>query len=179
MGAPSTGSTGSSAQNSGGDINALLASIFGSQGSGTAPSSNGVSPLTPPPQAQTLPVDQTLPVTGPVQPQPLTAQNWTGAPLAAQYVTNRRQRAGMVYNPATGKMIAGDPTVNEYGDKYATTYIGKPQTNVTDPTGKYGSVDPGTGLYTPTPGRYITTAGDAQRAGVKWLGGYGSDAAQI
>ena len=99
--------------------------------------------------------------------------------MAAQYVTNRRQRAGMVYNPATGKMIAGDPTVNEYGDKYATTYIGKPQTNVTDPTGKYGSVDPGTGLYTPTPGRYITTAGDAQRAGVKWLGGYGSDAAQI
>ena len=109
MGAPSTGSAGSSAQNSGGDINALLASIFGQQGSGTAPSSNGVSPLTPPPQAQPQPVAQTLPVQQPdlgryggaIQPQPM--------PQLAQPQQGNNQMPAWLQQLQQGSNQAGMP----------------------------------------------------------------------
>lgn len=120
------------------------------------------------------------PAAGPVRPR-ITAENWAGQPLEAQRVRDRRHQAGKVWDPfagrfGTGKLVAGDPTINEFGEKYAPTFIGNRQTAESDPNEEYGTWNSRRSLYTPTPGRYISDAGDAQALGYKWPGGYGDEA---
>ena len=201
MGMPAQGGAQSSAasQQGGGDINSILASIFGQQQARPQQQSRYAQDMGLPKQtmsSQQMTPDQvfqsrvlpyiaqqqdadsfddtpqpgqpigddprnrlpTQPIAGPVRPQGKPGIDY---PVLAQQYNDRRHRPGMVWNPfagrfGTGKLVAGDPTVNEFGEKYSPIYLGAPKNNETDPEGLFGTWNASHTMYTPNPGRYVS-----------------------